>query len=208
MPSAAAASTSISRGSRRARPAPLLKGCSPMCYRLQPHTMHAATLCVRGCNPVHTGCNPAHPGARSAACAASLLTCGCSLSRTRCSLTRRATRRGGPSSSYYALMHSRTHPFAHPFTYALTYSLTHVLTTRSLTHLLTHLLTCQARMAELELLLQKERQLELAAEQRAAPLRGAGRALQQQCEALHRRLCGQEAAGPSTDAQGRGPANI
>ena len=56
-------------------------------------------------------------------------------------------------------------------------------------------------MAELELLLQKERQLELVAEQRAAPLRGAGRALQQQCEALHRRLCGQEAAGPSACAK-------
>jgi len=59
-------------------------------------------------------------------------------------------------------------------------------------------------MAELELLLQKERQLELAAEQRAARLRGAGRALQQQCEALHRRLGGQETAGPSASAHGPG----
>ena len=62
----------------------------------------------------------------------------------------------------------------------------------------------QARMSELELLLQQECQLELAAEQRAAPLRGAGRALRQQCEALHRRLCGQEAAGSHTAANAQG----
>ena len=60
-------------------------------------------------------------------------------------------------------------------------------------------------MAELELLLQKERQLELAAEQRAARLRGAGRALQQQCEALHRRLGGQETAGAGAHGPGGGP---
>jgi hypothetical protein len=52
-----------------------------------------------------------------------------------------------------------------------------------------------ARMAELEQLLQQERQLELAAEQRGAQLRGSARAMQQQCEALQRRLAGGHQGG-------------
>ena len=53
--------------------------CNPMCSRLQPHVLEAATLCAAGCNPCARGCNRT-----------------CSAARPHRHRTRQNCRTGGP----------------------------------------------------------------------------------------------------------------
>ena len=55
--SAAMLSSSCSQHSRASRCAATLcaEGCNPMCWRLQPYVLEAATPCARGRNPVFEG---------------------------------------------------------------------------------------------------------------------------------------------------------
>eukprot|EP00964_Phaeocystis_antarctica_P055183 scaffold32461_cov59-Phaeocystis_antarctica.AAC.1 len=69
--------------------------CNHTCQRLQPHAPEAATLCTRGCNPVHPGRSPTYPGARTAASTSPTRPCGAATTTTptasTCCCTRRHT---------------------------------------------------------------------------------------------------------------------
>ena len=64
------------------------------------------------------------------------------------------------------------------------------------------------RLGELGQLVEQEKQLQLAAEQRGAQLRTSGRAVQQQCDELLRQLQRRSADGGATSAPGSRPSSL